>query len=66
MKIECPHCMEEFELESPTVEQARAQAFEEAAEACDARVETAYRYGNRESEQCAIAIRALAKAKESK
>ena len=34
-------------------------AIEAAAQACEARVEDGYRYGNREAEQCAIAIRSL-------
>ena len=35
------------------------EAIEAAAQACEARVEDGYRYGNREAEQCAIAIRSL-------
>ena len=37
-------------------------AIEAAAQACEARVEDGYRYGNREAEQCAIAIRSWASA----
>jgi hypothetical protein len=42
------------------IAQARRDALEEAAKLCESRVTENYRYGNREAEQCAIAIRALA------
>lgn len=42
----------------------RAETIERCAKECEARVDKdGYRYGNREAEQCAIAIRALKEPK---